>query len=267
MSATDSLHAGPGEQPSQLGGLFAQLPDLNQAREARGLSMQDVVELSGQSRTTVWRIFSGNVGVRLNSVLAVLNVLNLPFPTHDAQEFIRERELPLHPLYQDAPLVQETLERAAAAATQILDELFAGANVESAGINSNFQGLLKDHLEAMLVGKRYHRGPFDAGLNRLVYTEAAIGGPAYCSADAAGWVLRLEGTDEVLRGPSFRHISRFPSGEAFISREAAVTYFLERYLPAEGHPPGPISAEPVYYLDDESLQVGFTAPPTALGAE
>lgn len=241
-------------QSEQTALFLAQLSQLSQIRESLGLSIQDVVERSGQSRTTVWRIFSGNTGVALSSVLAVMRVLNLPTPDADTQDYLREHQLPLHPLALRSERVDSALERAAAAAVAVLDELFEGAPPETAGINSNFQGLLKDHLAAMLTGEPAARRGRVA-LNRLVYTEANVGGPlsAPSSENLAGWVVRLDGTEAVLRELRFVPLAHFPNSEAFVSRDYAVQHFLERYLPAEGHPPGPVSAVPVYYRDEETL--------------
>lgn len=248
----DYSPAAPAEQ------FLLELSQLDKIRESLGLSVQDVVERSGQSRTTVWRIFTGNTGVALSSVLSVLRVLKLNAPDSEVQAYLREHQLPLHPLSLQSAPVDDALERAAAAAVAVLDELFEGEPPETAGINSNFQGLLKDHLAAMLTGAPAARCGRVA-LNRLVYTEAEVGGPqtAPSSQNLAGWVVRLDGADTVLRELRFVPLAHFPNSEAFVSRDYAVQHFLERYLPAEGHPPGPVSAVPVFYAGDHTLQLVF----------
>lgn len=69
---------------------------------------------------------------------------------------------PLYPWLVNSPEVQEAIERATAAACEVLDEFFVGRPAETQGISSNFQGTLKEHIEAMLTGRssatwRYRR--------------------------------------------------------------------------------------------------------------
>lgn len=61
-------------------------------------------------------------------------------------------EQPMYALMVDDPQVDEVIERAVSAACEVLDELFPGAPKESRGISSNFQGVLLDHIRAMLTG-------------------------------------------------------------------------------------------------------------------
>jgi len=59
------------------------LPDLlgervRQAREARGLSQKQLADLAGIGKTAMFDLEHGNPGVRLNTLLAVLDFLGIP---------------------------------------------------------------------------------------------------------------------------------------------------------------------------------------------
>lgn len=79
-------------------------------------------------------------------------------------------ERPMVPLYphdvSEADIV-DAIEEAANLATKRLDELFRGAPPEKAGISSNFQGLLVEHLSAMLTGREYSKKSYSRQLNSL----------------------------------------------------------------------------------------------------
>jgi hypothetical protein len=54
----------------------------------------------------------------------------------------------------DRPEIDQAVEDAAQAACEILDKQFPGW--DNGGITSNFQGLLADHIRAMLKGNPFH---------------------------------------------------------------------------------------------------------------
>lgn len=82
---------------------------------------------------------------------------------------------PLYALSVDSPAVQEALGAAARAAAEALDPLFTGKPKETAGISSNFYGLLVEHMRAMLLGKEGALRAYRTTLPCLLADEDVFG--------------------------------------------------------------------------------------------
>lgn len=78
------------------------------------------------------------------------------------------REQPLYARMIDEADVDDVIERAVSAACDVLDELFPDAPKESRGIGSNFQGVLGDHIRAMLTGLEARHSNHSTYLNALL---------------------------------------------------------------------------------------------------
>jgi hypothetical protein len=101
---------------------------------------------------------------------------------------------PLVPLYAhdvSEPHIQTAIEEAAAAACERLDELFGGAPKESGGIGSNFQGVLVEHLAAMLTGREAARQNYSRQINPLFGDWATFGRDQSCGAKEGFTIMQV----------------------------------------------------------------------------
>ncbi|KWA84110.1 hypothetical protein WL29_22355 [Burkholderia ubonensis] len=224
-------------------------------RRSRGLSVEDVAKATRVSVPTIARIEGGNGGVGSKNLLAVMNYVGLP-PVPDDSPVLRQAELPLHPLHIENEVVQEAIEEAAQLACRRLDELFPGARKESEGISSNFQGLLVQHLSAMLRGQPHYRLSYSAELKQLVYSDVDLGNEYSLKDGAQGYLVRLLDTQKVLEDRKFRLAHRVR--DMYTSWEYAAAAVRD-YIETEGHLPGPVRIVPGWWSEGET-GVRFTAP-------
>lgn len=223
-------------------------------REHQKLSLREVARRAGIGLQTLIRLEAGNPAVNQSNYLSVMQVLGLSGTTEVPRGLSGgPRTQPLHPLHINSEEVAECIEAAASAACRELDQLFAGLPPETQGINSNFQGLLVEHLRAMLTGIGAATRNTNPRLNVLVYSNATVGGPlsVETSENLGGWVLRLEGTSKAWQDGREMSLNT-DLLDPYVSRSVA----LERFrieLELHGAPPGPVSAVPVYWLPNERL--------------
>jgi antitoxin component of RelBE/YafQ-DinJ toxin-antitoxin module len=83
--------------------------------------------------------------------------------------------VPLYPRLVDEQQIDEAIEEATSAACQVLDRLFPAKGKEVRGISSNFQGTLKEHIEAMLTGKEASSRSYARHINTLFGDYRALG--------------------------------------------------------------------------------------------
>jgi transcriptional regulator with XRE-family HTH domain len=224
-------------------------------REFRKLTQTKVSDMASIGLQTYLRIEDGHAGIGALNLAKVLRVLDMdesmmPAALPDAPE------MALHARHRDSEPVCEAIEEAVKAACESLDAFFSVKYPERDGITSNFQGLLRDHVTAMLCGEHGVRQRYATHLPRLLYSDDSVGGPRWTEEKNHGWVLRVRGTQKVLhdgRVVPLTHSELDP----WASREYALDGFrksIERY----GHPPGPVDAVPVYLSTDDKYN--FTPP-------
>jgi transcriptional regulator with XRE-family HTH domain len=227
-------------------------------RRQLGKSVEQVSLATGVSVPTILRIEAGNGGVGSKNLLAVMAHVGLPAISEDSP-VMRQAALPAHALHSDSPEVQEAVEDAARAACERLDELFPGAKKEVDGITSNFQGLLMQHISAMLRGQQYYRQSHWTELPQLVYSDVDLGNQYSLPDGAKGYLVRLVDTQKVLEDRKFRLAHRV--GDMYTSWEYAAAAVRD-YIETEGHLPGPVRIVPGWWSEGET-GVRFTAPATS----
>ena len=188
------------------------------------------------------------------NLLAVLQALDLN-PLAAMVDALPAEELPLHSLHLDNEIVQEAIEDAARAACQRLDELFPGSKREVDGISSNFQGLLVQHLSAMLCGRQAANIGHLVALDSLVYSEGLLGREYSLAEGASGYLVRLTGTDKVLDEGKFRRARA--ARDMYTTWDAAATA-VRAYVEKEGHLPGPVRIVSGWWAEDTSGGVRFS---------
>ena len=235
--------------------LIDQLGELGQlvrnTREFRKLTQPQVAKLAGVGLQTLLRIEDGHAGigaVNLGKVLRVLDMEESLVPG----TMPSEADAALHEHHLDHADVEQAIEDAVRAACESLDAFFDVRHPEVDGIGSNFQGLLKEHVAAMLCGAHGAKQRYATFLPRLVYSDAFVGGPRYTETKNHGWVLRVRGTQRVLNEGNVVPISH-SSLDPFSSREYALEGF-RKFIEGAGHPPGPVDAVPVYLSADEKYR-------------
>lgn len=89
---------------------------------------------------------------------------------------LRLDSAPLYARMVEDKSVEDAVDRAVSAACSELDELFPeGKGKEFKGIGSNFQGLLAEHIKAMLTGLESADRSWKTQLNALLATEWSLG--------------------------------------------------------------------------------------------
>lgn len=218
------------------------------------LTVQELARDSGVSPLTVYRIENGSGGVATQSLFAVLHVLNLDVLRHVVDTLPRET-LPLHHIHVSSTDVQERIAAAARVACQQLEELFPGVAPEVEGITSNFQGLLEDHLTAMLCGRPSAQPTHRVVLPELVYSDDMLGREYSLAEGASGFLVRLLGTNKVLDNNRFCQARR--ASDMYTSWDGAAMAVRE-YLETHGHLPGPVRIVSGWFSPDENGGVRFT---------
>lgn len=134
----------------------------------------------------------------------------------------------LYPVDVDEPHVKDAITRAAKAAVETLDELFEGKKPESAGISSNFHGLLEEHLRAMLLGREAAYRTHRTHLNALFADHKVFGEVRQAQRDE-GYCLAKQATtlgQETLYFDSDRNrfveLFRVEVGSLYTSVDAAI---------------------------------------------
>lgn len=134
---------------------------------------------------------------------------------------------PLYPRSVDDADVDVAVEEAVRAACERLDALFRAPGApEVRGISSNFQGLLADHIRAMLAGKS-HATP----LNPLLARWDSFGRHVYPKAPQQGVTLmrpaqRVSEPDLFYSAGRFVELQKVEPGDLFTSSEAALKDYL-----------------------------------------
>lgn len=147
------------------------------------------------------------------------------------QALVRTRragKAPLYPKLVTEADIAEAVARAASAAVEVLDELFAGQPAETRGIGSNFHGLLEEHLTVMLTGREASLRCYSRELNPLLADEEVFGrmrslrgSEGYClqrSPERHGESPLYLDSDR----NSFRALEKIEAGSLFTNTDVAV---------------------------------------------
>lgn len=226
---------------------------IRQERERQGWSLRILAMQAEVGLQTLVRIEAGNLGVSVENFLRVERAVGLVAHSSEHSSDEGNSVLARQMLHLDSPKTEDAVERAAQAACEVLDEFLATAHPERDGISSNFQGLLREHLKAMLCGASAARQGIS--LKRVVYSDDWLGGPpASRVGTCAGWVLRIRGTPLVLQGARTILLDA-EDLDPYTSREAAAQGF-RAYIESERHPQGMVDAVPVF-LDEQREHYSF----------
>lgn len=150
--------------------------------------------------------------------------------------------VPLYAQDVDEPDIRAAIEAAADLATKRLDELFPSTPPERGGISSNFQGLLVEHLTAMLTGREASRQSYARSLTPLFGDWRTFGRPPVAGAQEGFTLLavpaRLDGEQTFYDDDkkSFVPLAELNVGALFTSGEVAVKAGFE-WLRSEGLSP------------------------------
>lgn len=225
------------------------------ARAAKGMTVAALARASGVGSLTVTRIENGFGGTGARNLLAVLHALDLD-PLSYIVDSAPPEELPVHHLHIDNPAVQEAIDDAVREACHRLDELFPGVSKEAEGIGSNFQGLLVQHVTAMLCGRQSANIGHLVQLPNLVYSDDVLGREYVLEEGADGYLVRLTGTDKVLENGRFRLVR---SVNDLYSTWDAAAAAVRAYVEANGHLPGPVRITSGWWAREEDGGVRFSA--------
>lgn len=228
---------------------------VSRARAAKGMTVADLARATNVGAGTITRIETGYGGTGARNLLAVLHALDLDPLTHLANSAPAE-ELPLHPRHIDNPEVQEAIDDAVREACHRLDDLFPGVSKETEGIGSNFQGLLVQHVTAMLCGRQSANIGHLVQLPNLVYSDDALGREYVLEEGADGYLVRLTGTDKVLEDGRFRQVRSV--NDLYTSWDSAAAA-VRKYVETQGHLPGPVRITSGWLAREEDGGVRFSA--------
>lgn len=151
---------------------------------------------------------------------------------------------PLYPTMVDAPEVVDAIEAAASAACAALSGLFPkGHRVETQGISSNFQGLLVEHLTAMLSGTEAADRSWRTELNALFATARSFGrlSEGGVPRNVGYTVVKMAGQFEqsdLFLDPDhgYCELNRLQPGGLYTSEDACVRGVIERMARREEVP-------------------------------
>lgn len=151
---------------------------------------------------------------------------------------------PLYPTMTDEPQVVDAIEAAASAACAALSKLFPeGHRAETQGISSNFQGLLVEHLTAMLTGAEAADRSWRTELNALFATARSFGrlpegqAPPNVGYTVVKMAAQVDQVDLFLdpdRG--YCELSRLQPGGLYTSEDACVRGVVGRMARLEVSP-------------------------------
>lgn len=147
-------------------------------------------------------------------------------PTQMPAEMLSEV---VHPIHIDDAEVEKAIERAVASACFELDMIFPDAPPETKGISSEFQGLLREHVRAMLTGKPAANKSTRTHLPVLLASDNVFGEHFDLPAEqGAGYLAFNPVTREVLSAYSGKFVkaARLPDVEFGAARQLqAPLYF------------------------------------------
>jgi hypothetical protein len=152
--------------------------------------------------------------------------------------------MPMYSRRVDDPRVTKPIEAAAAAACEVLDEMMRELGVrapEVNGISSNFQGLLVEHLTAMLTGDEHARKTYSTALHPLFATWKSFG-RVPLPTKLQGYTLMRERTRSCPEELYFNGdhgwvpLNRLDIGDLYTSDDAAVTDTL-KHMEQQGEVP------------------------------
>lgn len=137
-------------------------------------------------------------------------------------------DAPMYPRLVDDEDVDEVIEDATRAACDVLQQLFPDKGPELHGISSNFQGTLKEHLQAMLAGRPAATWSHRRHLNALLGDGRSLGSIRSAATQEGYSLTRLptrHGDEPVYfdsDSARFVPLERVSAGSLFTSPEAAV---------------------------------------------
>ena len=149
---------------------------------------------------------------------------------------------PLYARRVDDSDVDAAVEEAVSAACDVLDGLFGQeGSPETRGISSNFQGLLADHIRAMLCGFEHANKTHTTPLNPLLARWDSFGRHVHTKTPQQGVTLmrpaqRVSESDLFYSEGQFVEVQKINVGGLFTSSEAAVKDYLA-YLRRRGESP------------------------------
>ena len=163
-----------------------------------------------------------------------------------AQAQVPRGAQPLHAKCVDDADVDAVVEQAAKAACEILDELLSQYGpAETKGIGSNFQGLLADHLRAMLTGAEHANKGYRTKLNPLFVRWDSFGRHAIPKGLLQGVTLMRPSAkygelDTFFNAGRFRPLAQVIAAELYTSSESAVKDYVrwlsDREESPQAHP-------------------------------
>jgi hypothetical protein len=118
-------------------------------------------------------------------------------------------------LHVDDKEVEEVIDEAVRAMCRELDALFPGAAPDGGkGVGSNFQGLMVDHVKALLTGKNHARRSHHTHLPVLLADDNVFGQPfSLPDVQGAGYVVVSPTTNTVLSAYSNRFVPAYRGRE------------------------------------------------------
>lgn len=145
------------------------------------------------------------------------------------------RRMPYYALEVDDPKITEAIEGAADAACAVLDELMRGLGSkfpERDGIDSNFRGLLGEHVKAMLSGHEHAKKSYSTAIKPL-FAHYFSFGTTPAAAAQQGYTLtrmteRVGGDTLYFSEGQWVSLQDIDIGGLYTSREAAITEVLAR---------------------------------------
>jgi hypothetical protein len=117
----------------------------------------------------------------------------------------------LYAMHIDDPEVEQAVDEAVRLLCRELDSLFPGAAPDGGkGVGSNFQGLMVEHVKAMLTGKNQARRSHHTHLPVLLADDNAFGQPfALPNVQGAGYVVVNPTKNQVLSAYSGRFVPAY----------------------------------------------------------
>jgi hypothetical protein len=161
-------------------------------------------------------------------------------------------------LHIDDPEVEQVVDEAVSLLCRELDSLFPGAAPDGGrGISSNFQGLMVEHVKAMLTGKNQARRSHHTHLPVLLADDNVFGQPFELpKVQGAGYVVVSPKSNEVLNGYNDRFV------RAYRGREG--TGHFARMVPVFNPDVGGLLQEDADTREYEGVELHFQYEPDIL---